>query len=146
MKRRCIVLVTVFLLLLLVSCRQASTYSFLNSTQKIEAISIVRLTFDDNGDLSENEIKIIENCSEFIDDFQKMNCYNYLGDPFGAIPENEKSDTVIKILYDGGEYEFINWCEQSKYTVDYGFKYYMGFKVFDEHQFKGLVDKMLRLD
>ena len=90
MKRRCIILVTVFLLLLLVSCRQASTYSFLNSTQKIEAISIVRLTFDDNGDLSETEIKNIENYSGFIEDFQKINCYNYLGDPLGVIPENEK--------------------------------------------------------
>ncbi len=143
MKKRCAFILMLLLMLLLTSCRVKGKYPFLHSTDDIKEISIVEVSDGGMSGLSENELKIIENNSEFLDDFQKLNCYINLGEPVGAIAYGKESDIVIKILYDQGEYEYINWCGQSRYTDFYEFKYYMGRRFFEEDQFEEFIDKVL---
>lgn len=117
-------------------------YDFLNSADKISEIAIVRLNFDDDGVLMQTEIKKIENINEFLEDFKKIDCYIYFGDPISATPEGIE-DTVIKIIYVNNEYELINWNGQSEYTIERGLDYYAGFNVFDEQQFEKLIEKYM---
>ena len=127
---------------LLVSCRYPETYSFLNSTDEIKKITIVQLSFDNEGSLIETEIQKIEDINTFLEDFKKISCYKYFGDPTSATPEGVE-DTVIKILYENDDYELINWNGQSKYSSENGFNYYAGYIVFDEQQFESLIGKFL---
>lgn len=129
--------------LLLASCRKSSAYDFLNPTNEISEIAVVELSFRENGDLTETEIQKIEDIQEFLDDFQDLPCYVYFGDPTGATPEGD-ADTVIRIVYENGEYEWINWNGQSKYTLEKGFCYYAGYRVFDEQPFESLLENILR--
>ena len=131
--------VLVFLLLSNISCRVKETYNFLNSSEKITNISIVTLSFE-NDELIQTTIANIENKSTFLDDFSQIKCHVYFGDPCAATPEGTP-DTVVKITYENGEYELINWNGQSTYTVERGFNYYAGFSIFDEEPFKLLISK-----
>lgn len=141
MKKRIITLI-ILLSVVLTSCRHQTTYAFLNSVDDVSSISIVSLSFDQDGKMIENEINKIQNVTAFLNDFQSIGCYEYYGDPIGATPEGIEDD-VIKILYKNGEYELVNWNGQSKYTNEKKFVYYSGFKVFDEKQFESLLDKYM---
>lgn len=132
----------IFCLFLFSSCRCSEEYNFLNPTDAIEEIAIVNLHFGDDGYLIETKIKTIENVNEFLNDFQRVDCYTYFGDPIPATPEGIE-DTVIKILYKNNEYELINWNGQSEYTLKKGLTYYAGYSVFDEYQFEALIKKYL---
>lgn len=123
---------------LLSSCRHQEAYSFLNSIEEILNVSIVSISFDENGVMTQTEIEKIVNTDAFLDDFSNIGCYTYYGDPAGVTPEGI-SDTVIKILYTNGEYELINWSGQAKHTTEKGFRYYAGYSVFDETQFESLI-------
>lgn len=137
-----IIVLIVCLIYLLSSCRHRETYVFLNSTKEISSVSIVSISFDINGEMTQTEIKKIINTDVFLDDFRNLNCYTYYGDPTGVTPEGI-GDTVIKISYTNDEYELINWTGQAEYTTEIGFCYYAGFSVFDENQFESLIEKYL---
>lgn len=83
MKKILLIIFIVFSLLL-VSCRYPETYSFLNSTDEIKKITIVQLSFDNEGSLIETEIQKIEDINTFLEDFKKISCYKYFGDPTSA--------------------------------------------------------------
>lgn len=140
MKKRVAIFIIALMCLLLVSCRQQETYSFLNSTDEISDISIVAISFDDDGEMLQTEIKKIDGTDVFLDDFRSVNCYVYYGDPIGVTQEGI-DDIVVKISYDNDEYELINWQGQSEYTQERGFRYHAGFSVFDEEQFEALIAK-----
>lgn len=125
-----------------VSCRHREVYNFLNSFDKISSISIVRVSFDTNDELREEELLKVENAHTFIKDFETIDCYKYFGDPRGLL-NGVDNDEVIKIDYQNGEYELINWFGQSEYTISRGFSYYAGYSVFDEEQFNSLIDEYL---
>lgn len=136
------VILIVCLICLLSSCRHRETYPFLNSIDEILNISIVGISFNENGEMTQTEIEKIVNTDVFLDDFRDINCYTYYGDPAGVTPEGV-SDTVIKISYTNDEYELINWTGQAEYTTEKGFRYYAGYSVFDEKQFESLIAKYL---
>ena len=71
-----------------------------------------------------------------------MECYKYFGDPIGIDEYDEGSD-ILKIEYENGDYELINYNGQSEYTQERGLKIYMGYNVFEIDQFKGLIEKYL---
>lgn len=127
------------LILSLTSCRYPKTYELLESTEAISEISVVQLSFDENSRLIENELSVIDDRQEFINSFRKIDCYVFFGDPLGVTPTGVEAK-VIKIAYESGEYELINWQGQAKYTADGGFRYYAGYSVFDQEQFERLIN------
>ena len=128
--------------IILVSCRHQDNYSFLNNRNEISSISIVMVSFDDAGQIVETELQQIENVDSFLEDFQKINCYTYYGDPLGITEEGVEA-SVIKIVYKNNEYELINWNGQATYTNETGFRYYAGYNVFDEIQFNSLIQSYI---
>lgn len=143
MKKSAFIFVTTLLVcLLLVSCRHQEMYHFLNSADKISDISILAISFRENGEMIQTEIKKIDDINTFLDDFKSIKCYTYYGDPTGVTPEGSE-DTVIKISYKNDEYELINWTGQSEYTTESGLRYYAGYSVFDEKPFKSLIAEYL---
>ena len=120
-------------------CRFPETYNFKHPTDDIIEISIVELSFGENGKLIETKIRQIADTESFLADFKKIECYMYFGDPLGVTPEGVE-DTVIKITYENGEYELINWKGQAEYTSEKGLIYYAGYCVFDEKQFESLLE------
>ena len=100
------------------------------------------LSFDNTGQIVETELQQIENTDSFLEDFQKVNCYTYLGDPLGITEEGVEAN-VIKITYYNNEYELINWNGQATYTNERGFRYYAGFTIFDETQFNSLMESYI---
>ena len=140
---RCFVFV--LLCIMLVSCRKQELFQFLNPIEEITNISIVEINFGDENEIIQTEIVGIDDISAFINDFQKVNCYVYYGDPLGVTPEGV-DDIVVKIMYENGEYELINWSGQSEYTIQGGFSYYKGFNVFEEKQFEFLISKYQTTD
>ena len=82
-----------------------------------------------------DELVKIENVNTFLEAFREVDCYTYLGDPVG-ITENCK---VFMIQYHSGAYELINWSGQAEYTLDRGFRNYVGYSIFDEDAFSALI-------
>lgn len=136
------VFIVFFTLISLVSCKHEEVYSLLNPTDEISNISIVSLSFDKNNKLIQKEIQKIDDVNSFLDDFRKIECYTYYGDPTGVTVEGVEA-VVIKISYENGEYELINWNGQAEQTEDRGFRFYSGYSVFNEEQFETLITKYL---
>ena len=145
MKKILLVVIVVVLSLLLVSCGPfLHKYRLLSSESEISEISIVTAYFDDNNEFMQSEIITINDIDEFMKDFRKVSAtYVILGDPRGLFPTDEEG-TIIRITYNNGEYELINWYGQSRYTIESGFRYYNGDWFFDEEQFNNLIDKYNR--
>lgn len=142
MKKGLVIFIIILTCFFFASCRHQETYSFLNSTDEISGVSLVTISFDENGEVIQTEVRKINDIIAFLDDFKKINCYTYYGDPAG-ITEEGVEDIVIKVSYENDEYELINWIGQAKYTQERGFSYYAGFSVFDEEQFELLITKYL---
>lgn len=140
MRKSTMIWITMMAFIFFASCRHPETYEFLKTTEKIASISIVEISFNENCELEQTEIKKINDINAFLDDFNQVSCYVYYGDPLGVTPEGV-SDTVVKITYENDDYELINWSGQSEYTDDKKFQYYAGFSVFDEKQFETLIEK-----
>ena len=139
MKKIFTLLFSAVIIISLTSCRHPKTYQLLESTETISEISIVHLSFDENSKLIENELSVIDDRQEFINSFRKIDCYVFFGDPLGVTPTGVEAK-VIKIAYESGEYELINWQGQAKYTADGGFRYYAGYSVFGQEQFERLIN------
>ena len=140
MRRYLTIFIVVITCLLFASCRHKETYAFLNSTDEIVGISVVKIFFSNNGEVIQTLVREIEDTKAFLDDFRAVDCYTHYSDPLGISPEGTE-DTVIKIIYKNDEYELINWLGQAEYTNEYGFRYYAGYSVFDEMQFEALIEK-----
>ena len=139
MKKVIVTLEIILILFCFASCRQAKTYSLLNPGDEIDSISIVTVSFNDDSDIVQTEMKKVEDVQVFLNEFSNIDCYTFYGDPRGLTNEGEE-DTVIKISYANGEYELINWNGQSEFTSEKGFKYYAGYSIFDEQQFESLIE------
>lgn len=109
-------------------------------SHEITEIAIINVSSAEGDNLTETEIQRIEDTDTFLEEFRKIGCHTYFGDPISVLPEGEKS-TVIKISYQNGSYGLINWNGQTEYTPEKGLKYYAGYSVFDEDQFKSLISK-----
>ena len=142
MKKICALLVVVTIGLLFTACRVKEAYDFLNPIDEISEISIVAISFDENNQVIQTELRKLEDTSAFLDDFRSLNCYVYFGDPTGVVVEGEE-DTVIKISYQNSEYELINWKGQAEDTLEKGFNFYAGYNVFDKDQFEALIEKYI---
>ncbi|MBQ2815581.1 MAG: hypothetical protein IJE65_02820 [Clostridia bacterium] len=142
MKKIAFVLEIILMLFCFVSCRHAKTYNLLNPIDKIDSISIVTVSFNEDSDIVQTEVKKIEDIRSFLNELSNIDCYTFYGDPRGLTNEGEE-DTVIKICYKNGEYEMINWSGQANYTIKRGFRFYAGYSIFDEDQFELLLSKYL---
>ena len=141
MKKKVYVLLFFAVMLFITACRHKNKYDFLNPTETIVTIAVVNLSFDDET-LVETEVKQVGDINSFLNQFCNLDCYTYFGDPVAATPTG-KENAVIKVIYDNGEYELINWSGQSKYTTERGLQYYAGYRVFDEQQFETLIKNIL---
>ena len=141
MKKTNIILCIVCLCIFFVSCRSPKKYDFLQPKQNISHISIVEISFSEEHDIIQSEVQSIKDIKSFFNDFGDIDSYYFwIGDPKGVTIEGVDT-TAVKISYINGEYELINWNGQSKYTLEKGLTFYAGFIIFDETQFKALVDK-----
>ena len=142
MKRILVFLIIIIVLISTDSCHVKEKYRLLHQEDEITCVSIVTLTLDEVGNhIYEEKIKI-DDIDTFISDFRKVECYKYFGDPIGIDKYDEGSD-ILKIEYENGDYELINYNGQSEYTQERGFEMYAGFNVFEIDQFKGLIEKYL---
>lgn len=142
MKKVIVTLEIILTLFCFASCRQAKTYSLLNPGDEIDSISIVTVSFNDDSDIVQTEMKKVEDVQVFLNEFSNIDCYTFYGDPRGLTNEGEE-DTVIKICYKNGEYEMINWSGQANYTIKRGFRFYAGYSVFNEEQFELLLSEYI---
>ena len=142
MRRYLTIFTVIILCLLFISCRHRETYAFLNSTDEIVSISVVKISLSDNGEVIQTAVGEIKDIKAFLDHFKGIACYTHYGDPLGISKEGTE-DNVIKIFYENDEYELINWSGQAEYTSKYGFRYYAGYSVFDEMQFEALIEEYL---
>lgn len=140
MKKRVITLLAAIICFLFISCRQQEMYRFLHSTDEISDISIVAISFHEDGEMVQTELKKIDDIDAFLDDFRSIPCYTFYGDPAGVTPEGI-GDRGVKVSYVNGEYELINWTGQTEYTLERGLRYYAGYSVFDEEPFESLIEK-----
>ena len=65
MKKRLLVFV-VIIPFVFISCRYSEMYNFLNPTDEITEITIVNLSFSDDGSLIETKIQEIEDINMFL--------------------------------------------------------------------------------
>lgn len=139
-KRKVLIVVSLVVLLTIVfvGCRHRETYSLLHGEEEIESISIVNVILNDDGEVTQKELCSVADINGFMKKFREVDCYIYFGDPTGVSEEGVSAD-VIKIVYENGEYELINWNGQAECTDEKGFQYYCGFSVFDENEFKALI-------
>ncbi len=137
------ILISVFALVVLsstVTSCISKTFDMLQTKDGISEISLIELTFSNESELIQTELQSVENIDDFLTDFNKIECAQWFGDPCG-VTEKGKDAFVIKILYENGEYELINWNGQATYTLDRGLNYYDGYSIFNEDQFFSLIEK-----
>lgn len=125
---------------MLFSCRNKDSYDFLHDTSEIESIAIVNISVKNDGSITEKEQTVISDIDSFLDDFLAIDCFVWLSDPIGI---SETCKFAIKIIYQNGEYELIDWNGQAEYTANKGFRNYVGYRTFDEQQFRKLIDNYL---
>ena len=121
--------------------RFSEKYQFIDSEENIDAISIVKISYNDSSELIQTNIKTVDDKDGFLEKFRSVGCYIYFGDPVG--PDSiEAEDKVIKINYKNGNYELINYCGQSEYISEKNkLSFYAGFNVFDKEQFEALISE-----
>lgn len=138
MKNRMLIYI-ITLILILTSCRARETYAFLGNESEISGISVVAITIDSGANVSSTELIKIEDVDTFLEEFKAVDCYTYRGDPVGITEDCN----AIMIQYSSGEYELISWNGQAEYTLDRGFRNYVGYSVFDEEAFSNLINSNL---
>ena len=138
MKRVILFIQACLLGIVFTACRLTVEYPLLHETSQISGITIVSVGFDNEGKFSQSEICTVSDIDEFILRFRDVTCYSLFGDPTGLAPDEEDA-TVIKIAYDNGEYELINYYGESWFTHERGFQYYKGYYSFDKDQFAELI-------
>ena len=145
MKKKIIFAISALMVVVLVlsACSGKKAYKFINEESEMSTIEIVRLCEYDQEkeEFKEELISVIENRSDFLSDFKKVECYNHWSDPNGV----HEGDVVIKITYKNGEYELINHSGQGKYRHFEDnpsfLQVYAGYRDFDEEQFNDLIKK-----
>ncbi|MBR7116902.1 MAG: hypothetical protein IKC87_04255 [Clostridia bacterium] len=139
-----LLLLPIGLVLIVVNTISACTasFNFYNPESMITAISIVKLSFDEEDKLQIEELKNVDNIDAFIEDFKKVESSCRTGDPLGAA-DGDNNGVAIMISYSNGEYELIGHIGQSTYRTERGLVYYDGFFSFDKEQFNALIEKYL---
>ena len=119
-------------------CLCRTRYEYLHTTDEIETIEIVVVTFGDDSPPYYDVLYTVEDIDGFIEDFGEIKCYEQVTHPLGI----DDGDTVIKITYENGDYELVTWDGRATFVkgIFYGYK---GWQYFDEGQFQSLLDKYL---
>ena len=123
----------------LTACRYTTEYKFIQPEENISAISIVTISFNQENEVVLTEDSVISDIDAFLEEFCKVRCYVYFGDPTG-VTEEGVSAKVIKISFKDGSYELINWDGQAKYTSERGLDFYAGFRIFEKDNFFQLIN------
>ena len=76
--------------MLLPACGKAKVYRFLNPSDEITEIAIINVSSAEGDNLTETEIQRIEDTDTFLEEFRKIGCHTYFGDPISVLPEGEK--------------------------------------------------------
>lgn len=139
MKKLKIMIFVLGLVLCCGGCEKKSEYKFLQDISAIDSIEIVEIgefTVDQEI-VPMTTICIVDDKESFLKEFLELNCYCNFGDPQGVM----EGSSVIKIIYNNGEFELIDIGGQSEYTHERGYRNYVGFRYFDENQFCELLLK-----
>ncbi len=129
-------------LLVLSACDVQVPYGFIQEEASILEIQIVNISIMEDNVFTVDCLRSDVPIDLFMDDFLKLNCYQWFGDPTAVINEGE-TDIAVKIIYQNGEYEIINHNGQARYTQKRGFNFYAGWRVFDENSFRDLLNSYL---
>ena len=146
MMKKALVIIMILILVFSLSACGKGSYVFLNDESEISTIEIVRLCEYDqeNNCFKEQLISTVEHHSAFLSDFKKIDCKVIWSEPTGVY----EGDVGVKITYQNGEYEFINYYGQGKYRHLKNnlsmFDADAGFRFFDEDQFNDLIEKYSR--
>ena len=128
-----------FVLLNFVSCRVKTNYDFMHSKDSVVSVEIVLITINEVDGLQQKVQTIVEEPELFLNEFSQVKCYVWFSDPIGV----KNNVLAVKIIYDNGDYELIQWNGQAKYERERGLRNYTGFRVFDENEFNALLDNFL---
>ena len=113
-------------------------YNFLDRESKISSIQIVKVgKYEFSWRIPEEQTVIceIDDVSGFLQKLKSVECFLNKGTPTKV----DSYEKVIKITYEGGHYELIDWDGQTKsYYDEYP---YDGFRYFDEQQFESLINE-----
>ncbi len=125
-------------LMLFVGCKQE--YPFIQDKSEISLIEIVSLkyVFVESGDPEEIIICEVENISDFLNDFSRID-FDYRYPP--TFTNYVNTPTVVKITYENGEYEWI--CPSGKGTYRHSNEslVFHGTAVLNDDQFAYLITK-----
>ena len=125
MKKKIIFAISALMVVVLVlsACSGKKAYKFINEESEMSTIEIVRLCEYDQEkeEFKEELISVIENRSDFLSDFKKVECYNHWSDPNGV----HEGDVVIRHFEDNPSF----------------LQVYAGYRDFDEEQFNDLIKK-----
>lgn len=133
--------ISVILLSVLCCCscglvKEANTYT--DRLDEIQKITIVELLeYDsDTYTYSEKQLREVLDVNVFMDEMLALKCDSNWGDP----QQLQIGDVVIKLVYDNGDFDLINWRAQIKRRS--GTNRY-GYMIFDEKEFDLLLSKYL---
>ena len=145
MKRKSVFIFAIVLSLLcmLCSCNVRRSYNYMNDKEDIVEISLVSLHFAFNDVIEyTNNVKEIDDIEKFLNDFEKLECYQWFGDPLGFWEENgDEGMIVIKFVYSNGDYELVGWDACARYTTEKGLGNHNGFRIFEEEQFNEFIQE-----
>ena len=122
----------------LVACSYKTNYRFLNSVDEICNIELVEfnsLRYTEDWDYITSVF--ISDVNAFIEDFKRVQCREFFGDPQGV----EGNNRGIKITYSNSEFEIISSSGQIKYRLGAKIRYYAGYHSFDDDEFNSLINK-----
>ena len=122
----------------------ASSYDLLNPRSEIKEITIEKIHSGDNFqetlEIISETVATVNNIDEFMDVFLEISTYKIWCEPRGVISGDE-NELVIKIVYQNGGYELINWSGQSTYTAEQGFMYYSGDEIVASNYYLKLINE-----
>ena len=139
-KRKIAVILILIMTLGLAGCSYRDSYKLLHHADEIASVEIVTVLLDEEENIVQQKKAQVDDVEAFMKDFRLVVCRCHFGGPTG-VEKSLSGNDVIKITYQNGEYELIDWKGQSEYTPERGFKYYGGVNVFDEEQFEELIEK-----
>ncbi len=120
-----IVLILIFTFSLC-SCSKSIDYIFIEAEDQISSVSIINAELDSAGAIKEQPIKSITDSSAvaaFINDLKDLKCIGIgEGETPSGLLENDAKATVIKLEYQNGDIEYINYFGQASKiggTLDY---------------------------
>ncbi len=116
----------------------------LHSEDEIAQICIVELEYPLNGELMQTVLTEVADVKGFMEELNRVEGLSLAGcNPSHIIFPGEGSKTVLKILYNNGDYDLIDWNGQGYYEVQTDTLVLYSYSSYDKAQFEALIEKYL---